>query len=497
MASTEYRKLEIKKTPRISKRPTESWYWKKFKSPVLVKEYASISSIHFSPIAPYDFAVTSSARVQVYGTNTNAVKKSISRFNETAYSGHIRSDGKLLVAGDNTGLVRLFDLNSRAILRTLEGHDSAVHVTRFSPNYNQILSASDDRTVRIWDVPTQTATSTFTSHTDHIRSALVSETNPNLILSSSYDHTIKLFDLRTNSEMISMSHEAPVESILLYPGGSLMASAGGNTVKIWDLLGGGRLLYTLSNHQKTITCMAFDGNASRLLTGSQDQHVKVYNVQDYKVVYSGKYPAPIRSLAVSPNDTHLVVGMDNGLLSIRKRVVKTEDLVDSQRQKEKLRRGTYQYFARGSNAGPSADDITIESRRRKRLQPYDKYLKTFQYANALDYALAKATPLVIVSLLEELIHRSALRIALAGRDDRGLEPMLAFLSRRFDDPRWSSILLDVTNVVLDLYENVLAKSPLMADSIAKLRQRVTREVVAQESLQQVLGLLDAIFAVSK
>ena len=96
-----------------------------------------------------------------------------------------------------------------------------------------------------------------------------------------------------------MSHDAPVESILSYPGGSLLASAGGNTVKIWDLLSGGRVLQTLSNHQKTITCMAFDGNASRLLTGSLDHHVKVYNVQDYKVTYSSKYPAPVQSIAVS------------------------------------------------------------------------------------------------------------------------------------------------------------------------------------------------------
>ncbi|KAJ3054425.1 snoRNA-binding rRNA-processing protein [Rhizophlyctis rosea] len=497
MASTEYKRLEIKKTPRIVKRPTESWYWKKFKSPVLVKEYASISSINFSPVAPFDFAVTSSTRVQVYGTSTCAVKKSISRFKDTAYSGHIRSDGKLLVAGDATGLIQLFDLSSRAILRTLEGHDSAVHVARFSPNYNQILSASDDRTVRIWDVPSQTATSTFTSHTDHIRTAQISPTNSNLILSGSYDHTIRLFDLRTNTEVMSMSHDAPVESILVYPGGSLMASAGGNTVKIWDLLGGGRVLQTLSNHQKTITCMAFDGNASRLLTGSLDHHVKVYNVQDYKVTYSSKYPAPVQSIAVSPNDTHLVVGMTSGLLSIRQRVVKTEEIVDSERQKQKLRRGTHKYFVRGSGADPAADDITIESRRRKRLAPYDKYLKSFQYANALDYALAKAPPVVIVSLLEELIHRSALRIALAGRDDRSLEPIITFLMRRFDDPRWSSILLDVTNVVLDLYENVLTRSPLTRDTVMKLRQRVIREVNAQEQLQTVLGLLDAIFAVSR
>jgi hypothetical protein len=33
----------------------------------------------------------------------------------------------------------------------------------------------------------------------------------------------------------------------------MMTSVGGPVVKIWDLLGGGRLLHTVANHQKTVT----------------------------------------------------------------------------------------------------------------------------------------------------------------------------------------------------------------------------------------------------
>ena len=51
---------------------------------------------------------------------------------------------------------------------------------------------------------------------------------------------------------------------------------------VWDILGGGRLLARLDNHQKTVTCLrvaAHAGPASsaapRLLTGSLDAHVKV------------------------------------------------------------------------------------------------------------------------------------------------------------------------------------------------------------------------------
>jgi U3 small nucleolar RNA-associated protein 15 len=55
-------------------------------------------------------------------------------------------------------------MNSRAILRTMNGHKDAVRVAKFSPNPTQILSASDDRTVRVWDVPTESPVVVFSDH---------------------------------------------------------------------------------------------------------------------------------------------------------------------------------------------------------------------------------------------------------------------------------------------------------------------------------------------
>ena len=85
----------------------------------------------------------------------------------------------------------------------------------------------------------------------------------------------------------------------MFPGGGLIASAGGNQLKIWDVLSGGNLVQSLSNHTKTITSMTFNGSGSRILTGSLDSHVKVYNVEDFKVTHSIKYPAPILSIGLS------------------------------------------------------------------------------------------------------------------------------------------------------------------------------------------------------
>lgn len=66
------------------------------------------------------------------------------------------------------------------------------------------------------------------------------------------------------------------------PAGSLVVTAGGNQLCVWDMVGGGRLLRKLSNFQKTVTCVRLSPMAGpdsmaapRLLAGSLDGHVKV------------------------------------------------------------------------------------------------------------------------------------------------------------------------------------------------------------------------------
>lgn len=104
-----YVPAEVVKHPQLTSanRTPEARYWRRFKSPTYIKEYAPIVHLHFAPSKPHRLAVTSSAEVKVYAPRTNKVVKNVSRFKETARSGEIRSDGNLLVAGDDSGLVQV------------------------------------------------------------------------------------------------------------------------------------------------------------------------------------------------------------------------------------------------------------------------------------------------------------------------------------------------------------------------------------------------------
>lgn len=61
---------------------------------------------------------------------------------------------------------------------------------------------------------------------DYIRAGCVSPISENIIVSGGYDKKINMFDLRTKSVTLSVDHEAPVESLMFLPSGSLLISAG-------------------------------------------------------------------------------------------------------------------------------------------------------------------------------------------------------------------------------------------------------------------------------
>ena len=76
----------------------------------------------------YSIWLLVSLQVTIYNSRTNEVIRTISRFRDTAYCGSFRSDGRLLVAGGDEGVIRLFDTNTKSLLRVFKGHTGSVDV---------------------------------------------------------------------------------------------------------------------------------------------------------------------------------------------------------------------------------------------------------------------------------------------------------------------------------------------------------------------------------
>lgn len=67
---------------------------------------------------------------------------------------------------------------------------------------------------------------------DFIRAGVTSPTSEDTVISGSYDHTVKVWDARSRSSVMTFQQGSPVETLLCYPSGTLIASAGTITLKL-------------------------------------------------------------------------------------------------------------------------------------------------------------------------------------------------------------------------------------------------------------------------
>lgn len=487
-----FKPLNIKKYPKTHQVVTpDTEYWKKLSVPTLVKEFGAIDYVDFSPIEPHYFAVTCSVRVQIYNPITKLVVKNLSRFQETAYGGTFRQDGRLLVAGDEQGLVKLFDTSSKNVLRLFKGHKAPVHRVNFTSDLLHIASFSDDKTVKLWDVANEKAIHTFAHHQDYVRAGTVNPVSADVIVSGGYDGKINLYDTRSNEVTSTVDHGSPVESLLFLPTGGIFISAGGTEIRVWDAFAGCRLLTKLSQHHKTVTCLRLGSDGKRILSGGLDRHVKIYDVASYQTVHTLNFPNAVLSLGVAPNDQTVVAGMVDGLVSIQN--------MEVSRQKEKVR-PPRRIHVLASKAKVEVDH-QISYAARERLEKYDRYLRRYEYGNCLTSVMAinvtYKTPEVTVSIMQELIHRKGLHRALAGRSGKSLCQIITFICRHIGEHRFMRVLIDVGMALLDVYEDKVHQLPgNVGQKFLNLSVALRRQVALTYDLLELEGSLDMLIAAS-
>lgn len=162
----------------------------------------------------------------------------------------------------------------------LSGHDGAVRTLIFDAASNQLLSAGEDGTVRIWDLETQAETQVIEAHQNWIRDMELSPLGSTLATASD-DGTVKLWNPADGTEIATMQHPAPanyVLSLAYSPDGGLIATGtdtGG--IFLWDAETGA-MLAMLPGHFDYVRDVIFNPAGNLLISSGDDNLIRLWGI---------------------------------------------------------------------------------------------------------------------------------------------------------------------------------------------------------------------------
>ena len=151
-------------------------------------------------------AVATHWQVRLYNFNTKEWDNEKMEHNAIVNSVSFSPDGRYLVSASYDKSIRVWDLSSKRCVHILEGHTGNVCSARFSPDGKYIISASDDESVRIWNTKNGKCIEELYGHTDCVSSAAFSS-DGKCIVSISRDSTIRVWDFPSVQALLDKSRK--------------------------------------------------------------------------------------------------------------------------------------------------------------------------------------------------------------------------------------------------------------------------------------------------
>jgi len=195
---------------------------------------------------------------------------------------------------------------------TLHGHTGTINSVEFSRDQKYAVTASADRTVRIWDTQTYSQVGDpLTGHTDDVQSACFLP-DGRLVVSTSKDGTVRIWNAQ------SKAHEQVGESFTGHRGvwkasflanGKHVVSASEDTILFWDAASHAEIAQPLHN-RGLVFAVSPDGNYIALPAEDFSRTLEIVNIQTGarigQLLTGHQYISSVSALAFSPDGQHIV-----------------------------------------------------------------------------------------------------------------------------------------------------------------------------------------------
>ncbi|MBO1061288.1 MAG: hypothetical protein HEQ14_10265 [Aphanizomenon flos-aquae CP01] len=192
-----------------------------------------VNAVAFSPLGKILASGSKDKTVKMWSLETGKEIYSFKGHTDDVLCVAFSPDGKLLASsgGGNDKTIKILQLAENKV-KTLTGHSDwfgGITSLAFSPDGKTLISGSQDKTIKLWNLETSQEIKTLSGHSDHICSVAYSP-NGQILASASKDKTVKLWSVASGKEISSVKcSDSVIYSIAFSPDGKILAAGSGDT----------------------------------------------------------------------------------------------------------------------------------------------------------------------------------------------------------------------------------------------------------------------------
>jgi WD40 repeat protein len=117
-----------------------------------------------------------------------------------------------VVSASNDKTLKVWDLESERTLATLEGHADWVRACAVTPDGGRVVSASNDKTLKVWDLESGRSLATLEGHASKVNACAVTP-DGRRVVSASDDKTLKIWDLESGACLVTHRANTPYAAV--------------------------------------------------------------------------------------------------------------------------------------------------------------------------------------------------------------------------------------------------------------------------------------------
>ncbi len=196
-------------------------------------------------------------------------------------------DSARLISASQDREVRVWHADTGERVQTMRGHVGGIYALAVRADGRMALTASSDRTLRAWDVDRGALLRQFGGHLDSVLACAFSlkplkigtMPRPNwLVASGGADRTVRLFDAESGQLVLSLKgHRDAVTACLFSPTDELLLTlCKDRSASLWSLAKG-ELIHTFADPLITYTAVAFQPEGSLVLLGTADGSLSLFD----------------------------------------------------------------------------------------------------------------------------------------------------------------------------------------------------------------------------